>query len=191
MLRQGFGLGEPQQSRTKSEVAASPLPSRGSKRGRKCYVTRAFSGIANQGEINQKWLPKPCLLGSPKEGGSAVSLLRSRGSPTKGSKIRSGCLTAAFPGAQKSGRIRYATPAFLRVPNKREKIRIGYLTTAFSGAHRWADLLRSPCILGRHRCADLLRNPCILGRRQQGGEHENRPPHLCPLRGPQVYGIAT
>ena len=32
------------QKGTKSEVAASPLPSRGPKRGRKCYVTPTFSG---------------------------------------------------------------------------------------------------------------------------------------------------
>ena len=31
----------------KSEVAASPLPSRGRKRGRKCYVTTPFSGLPN------------------------------------------------------------------------------------------------------------------------------------------------
>ena len=60
-------------------MAASPLPSRGPKKGRKCYVTPAFSGIPNakRGEQNQKW------------------------SSTKGNKIRSGYLTPAFPGAQK------------------------------------------------------------------------------------------
>ena len=40
-------------------MAASPLPSRGPKRGRKCYVTPTFSGIPNakRGEQNQKWSP--------------------------------------------------------------------------------------------------------------------------------------
>ena len=91
-------------------MATSPLPSLGPKRGRKCYVTPAFSGIPNaklgdkirsgyltlaffgaqkraellrnpciledsqrqaRGE-NQKWLPHPCLLGGPKEGGIAT-----------------------------------------------------------------------------------------------------------------------
>ena len=72
-------LRDPQQRGTKSEVAASPLPSRGPKRGRKCYVTPAFSGISNAkcGEQNQKW------------------------SPTKENKIRSGRSTPAFSGAQK------------------------------------------------------------------------------------------
>ena len=74
-------LGGPQRQakRTKSEVATSPSPSRGPKRGLKCYVTRAFSGVPNtkRREQNQKW------------------------SPTKGNKIRSGYLTPAFSGAQK------------------------------------------------------------------------------------------
>ena len=37
--------GSPKQRGTKSEVAASPLPSRGPTSGRKCYGTPAFSGI--------------------------------------------------------------------------------------------------------------------------------------------------
>ena len=55
----------------------------------------------DDGEQHQKWLPHPCLLGGPKEGGNAMSPLHSRGSPTKGNKIRSGYLTSAFLGAQK------------------------------------------------------------------------------------------
>ena len=35
---------------TKSEVATSTLPPRGPKRGRKCYVTPAFSGVPNKGD---------------------------------------------------------------------------------------------------------------------------------------------
>ena len=89
----------------KSEVATSPLPSRGPKRGRKCYVTPAFSGVPNakRGEHNQKWLPHLCLLKGPKEGGNATSSLHSAGSPTPSirSKIRSGYVTLAFSGAQR------------------------------------------------------------------------------------------
>ena len=64
---------------TKIERAASLLLSRRPNRGRKCYVTRAFSGMPNAkcGEQNQKW------------------------PPTKGIKIKSGYLTCAFSGAQK------------------------------------------------------------------------------------------
>ena len=74
-------LGEPQrQARgAKSEVAASYLPSRGPKRGRKCNATPAFSGIpdAKRREQYQKW------------------------SITKGNKIERGYFTPSFTGAQK------------------------------------------------------------------------------------------
>ena len=53
---------------TNSEAVASSLPSRGPKRGRNCYVSRALSRIPRKREQNQKWLPQPCLLEGPKEG---------------------------------------------------------------------------------------------------------------------------
>ena len=58
MLHHPCILGGPQrQARgTKSDVATSPLPSRGPKRGLKCYITPAFSGVPNakSGEQYQK-----------------------------------------------------------------------------------------------------------------------------------------
>ena len=116
MLRHPCILRRPQERGRKSEVATSPLPSRGPERGQQCYVTRAFYRVRNaeRGEENQKWLPHPCLLGGPKGGKNATSPLAFSGvpiakcgeqnqkwSPTKRSKIRSGCLTPAFSGAQK------------------------------------------------------------------------------------------
>ena len=72
-----------QQRGTKSEVVASPLPSWGAKKGQKCYIIPAFLGIPNakRGEQNQKW------------------------SPTKANKILSGYLTPAFLGAQKRAHV--------------------------------------------------------------------------------------
>ena len=63
-------------------MATSPLPSRGAKKGRNCYVTPAFSGIPNAKRrdkirsayltptfaVAQKWaelLHNPCCLGDP------------------------------------------------------------------------------------------------------------------------------
>ena len=69
--------------------AMSPLHSRGS---------------PNKGGQNQKWLPHPYLLRGPKEGGSATSLTPTfSGVPNakRGEKIRSGCLSPTFSGAQK------------------------------------------------------------------------------------------
>ena len=81
MLCQPCILRDPEHTRRKSEVAASPLPSWGPKRGRKCYITPAFSGIPNIGEQNLKWVPHPYLLRGPKEGGNAMPPLHSRGIP--------------------------------------------------------------------------------------------------------------
>ena len=69
----------PLQKGTKSKVAASPLPCRGPRRGPNCYVTRAFSGIPNAKHVAQ-------IQNWP---------------PTKGNKIKSGCLTPFFLEAQK------------------------------------------------------------------------------------------
>ena len=51
-------LRDPQHRGTKSEVAASPLPSRGPKRGRKCYGTLAFSGVPYGRGQKRKWPTK-------------------------------------------------------------------------------------------------------------------------------------
>ena len=72
------------------------------KRGRKCYITPAFSRIPDTGEQNQKWLPRPYLLGGPKKGGRGTEIkvankraevLRHtciRGDPRKGDKVKGG-----------------------------------------------------------------------------------------------------
>ena len=109
MLRNPYDLGGPQrQARgAKSEGATSPLPSRGPKRGRKCYATPTFWGVTNakRKEQNQKWLPHPCLLGGTKEGGNATSPLHSWGSPTPsvGSKTRSSLPHSCVLGGPKEG----------------------------------------------------------------------------------------
>ena len=65
-------------------MAASPLPSRGPTRGRKCYQTLAFSGVPNKADIigrgcltpafsgakrRAEVLPNPCVLGGPQHKG--------------------------------------------------------------------------------------------------------------------------
>ena len=111
---------------TNSEVPTSPLPSRGPKRGRKCYVTPAFSGGPNpkRGEHNQKWPPHPCLLGGPKEGRNATSPLgawrwRSQ-RPAQGAK--SEVATSPLPSRRpKRARKCYVTPAFSEFPNAKRR----------------------------------------------------------------------
>ena len=160
-------LGGPQQRGTKSELAASTMPPRGPKSGWKCYVTFAFSGVPNKGNQNQNWLPQPCLLGGPKVGGSATSPLHSRGSPTKGNKIRIGYLNHAFSRAQKRAEVlrhrcilggpkqrgKYSQLAALAMPSQGPKSgRKCYFTPAFSGVPNKGEpnqnWLPHPCRLG-------------------------------------------
>ena len=143
-------LGDPQDRGTKSEVATAPLPSQGPKRGRKCYATPAFSGIPNIGEGNQKWLPHPCLLMGPKEGGNATSPLHSRGSPTPsaGSKIRSGP-------QQRGRKSEVASPLPSQGPKRGWKC---YATPAFSGIPKIGE-----------QNLKWLPHPCLLRGPKEGG----------------------
>ena len=82
---------------TQSQVAASPLPSRGPTRGWKCYVTPAFSGVPKQGDPITSGCLTPAFSGAHKR----VEVLchpAFLGVPKQGDKIRSGCLTPAFSG---------------------------------------------------------------------------------------------
>ena len=102
-------LGDPQQRGAESEV------------------------FPNKGEQNQNWLPHPYLLRGPKEGRSAMSPLRSRGSPTKEDGNKSGPQKGASA----------TSPLCSRgSPNKGTKSKV---------AHKWAEVLRNPYVLGGPR----------------------------------------
>ena len=68
-----------------SELATSPLPSRGPTSGRNFLLRHPciLRGPQQRGE-NQKWLPQPCLLRGPKVGGIATSPVYSRGPQQRG-----------------------------------------------------------------------------------------------------------
>ena len=135
-------LGEPEQRGTKSEVAASPLPSRGPKRGQNCYVTPAFSGNPNKGEQNQKWVRHPCLLGGPQRQARGA---KSEVSPTKGNKIRSGCLTPPFLGAQKRAEM-LCHPCILR--GSQRQARGAKSEVSPTKGNKNENCLSHPCLLG-------------------------------------------
>ena len=82
--------------------------------------------------------------------------------PFSGDKIRSGCLTIAFSGAQKRAEVLH-NPCILRGPQtKGDKIRIGGLTAAFWGAQKRAEVLRNPCVLGSPQTkGDKIRIGCL------------------------------
>ena len=177
-------LGDPQLRGTKLKVAAPPLPSRGPKRGRKCYITLAFLGIPNVGDKNQKWLPHPCLVGGLGEGPIAMSTVHSRGSPTPstGRKFKSGPLqrgtkskVAASPLSSrrpKRGRKCYITPACSGIPNLGDKNQKRLPHLCFSGAQKRAEMLHHPCILGdpqlRGRKSKVAASP-LPSRGPKGG----------------------
>ena len=120
---------------TKSEVAASPLPSRGPKRGWSCYAYRHCKGSPTKGKKSE----------------AATSPLPSRGSPKPNAGQESELGTSPLPSrGPKRGWACYATPAFSRVPNAKrgDKIRSGCLALAFSGAQKRAKWRHNPCILG-------------------------------------------
>ena len=172
LLRNHCILGGPQrQARgTKSEVPASPLPSRGPTNGRKCYITLAFSGVPNT-KGGEKWFSHPCLLRGPQMGGNATSPLHSWGHPTASTGTKSEVATSPLPShTPTNGRKCYVTRAFSRVPaqargTKSEVVasppsrgpiggRKCYATAAFSGVpnancgeqnQKW---LPHPCLLG-------------------------------------------
>ena len=138
----------------KSEVAASTQPSRRPKRGRKCYVTPAFLGVPNakRGDQIQKWLPHPCLLGSPKKSENVPWPLHSPGSPTPsaGTKIRSGHLTPAFSAPQCRGEM-LRHHCILRVPQRQaggSGIRSGSPTPSFFGAEKREERYVTPALSG-------------------------------------------
>ena len=147
--------------------------------GRKCYITRAFSGVPkDMGDKIRiggahKWaemLHHPCILGDPQRhggqnqncwgpqmGGNGKSPPHSRGSPKSwGTKSE----LVGPTGARKC----YITPAFSGIPKDMgDKIRT-------DGAHKWAEMLHHPRILG--------------DRQRYGGQNQN-------WWGPQVGGNAT
>ena len=165
-------------------IGSSAMPSWGHKCGRKCYVSPAFSGVPNKWEPNQNCLPQPrgiksqlaashAFSGVQKLGECATSPPCSRGSPTKGNKIRIGCLSHAFSGAQKwlevlcypcirggpqqrgkeSEVAAVAVPS--RVPNRGRRCDV---TRAFSGAPD-----NGSAFSGAQMCTEVLCHPCILG----------------------------
>ena len=168
----------------KSEAAASPLPSRGPKRGGNCYTTPAFSGILKKGYKSRSGYLTPAFSRAQKR----VELLRNPcilgGSPTPSTGPKSEMAASPLPcrGA-KRGWDCYATPAFPGVPNAKrgDKIRSGCLTPAFSQSQKTAELLHNPCILGGGGRG---------GRRQARGKNQRSPPHPCLLANLKEGGIA-
>ena len=135
--------------------------------------------VPKKGEQNQKWMPHPCLLGGPKEGGNATSPLHSQGSLEEGTK--SELAPSPLPSrGPKRGQACYVTPAFSGVPKRGDKIRIGCLTPAFSGAETPSaggelEVVPSPLpSRGPKRGRNCYATPAFSGVPKEGNKHGRR-----------------
>ena len=175
---QSLGSTTPSAGR-QSEVATSPLPSRGPRTWRNSCFTLAFSGVPNgkhQEIIRSGYLTpafsrarkmaallrNPCILGAPK-----------RQARVDNEKWLPEPCFLEGPTTWRKG---YVTTAFSGDPNakRRETIRSGYLTPAFSGTQKRAELLCDPCILRGPQHQARVDNekwpaqPCLLGNLDHG-----------------------
>ena len=201
----------------KSEVATSHLPSRGPKKRaelRHNPYTLAGPQYQARGD-NQKWLPHPCFVGGPKEGGIATQPLHSRGPPTPTAGRKSELATSRLPSrGPKRGRRYNVTPTFSGVPNHNgNKITIDYLTLTFSRAQKRlncyiiaafsgvpnakrAEKFRSGYLTrafsGGQKRAEVLCDLRSLGgpQHQARGENQKCLPQPCLLRCPKEGGMA-
>ena len=201
--------------------ALSGVPNKGDNITSGCFAP-PFSGAHKRAELlpyilegaqqrgqNQKWLPYPCLARGPQKGTIAMQRLHSRGSPTRGYKIRSGYLTPVFSGAHKRAEVP-CNPFILKGPQQRgqnqkwlphpclivgqKKGKNSYVTLAFSGVTKEGEEVKHGCLTlafsGDHKREQQLHNFCILGGSQPRGRSETWLPHSLLLRSPQKGAIA-
>ena len=178
MLHHPFILGGPQQNGKNQS---------GPKRGQKCYITPAFSGVQNKGDK---------IKAGPKEGRNATSPLHSRGYPTKGTKskwaqkrvemLHHPCILGGPQqrGQNQSGSKRgqkcYITPSFSGLPNKGGQdqnwlaqpclfkgTKVG--GNAMSPLHSRGAPTKGTKSKRAKKRAQMLHHPCILGGLRQRG----------------------
>ena len=168
VLRNRYILGETQKGEKIKSGCLTPTFSGAHKKAEVPHNPCILRDPQRRGQ-HRKWLPHRGLVKGPREGGSAVLPLHSRGVPKQGDKIKNGYLRRAFSGPHKRRKC-YVSPAFSGVPNKGGKIRSGCLTPAFSGAHRRTEVLRYTCILGGspRQNQKWLPHACLLGGPQEG-----------------------
>ena len=139
----------------------------GPKRGRKCYVTPAFSGVPNKGGQNQK---------SKRTLGVTMMLLV----PKRGFKDCPGFLNSTGRLGPKRGRKCYVTPAFSRVPNKggqnqKSKRTLGVTMMLLVPKRGFKDcpgFLNSTGRLGPKRGRKCYVTPAFSGVPNKGGQNQ-------------------
>ena len=173
----------------------------GPKRGQKCYITLAFSGVSDKGGQNQNWMAQPCLFRGRKLGGNATSPLHSRGSRTKGRKKKRAQKRAEMlhhlcilggphqrgqnQSGPKRGRKCYIPRAFSRVQNKGDKIKACPKEgrNATSPLHSRGSPSKRTKSKWAQKRAEMLHHPSLLGVPNKGGQHQNWLAQPCLFRG--------
>ena len=151
---------------------------------RRCYITLAFSGVPKQGDK---------VNGGPQLGGSAISSLRSRGAPNKGTKSMVakkwaevlhhpsvlGCPQTRGQSQCRptSEREYYITPAFWEVPQQRDKVKGGPQVggSATSSLRSRGSPSKGTKSKVAHKWAEVLHHPCVLGGPQTRGQSQRWP----------------
>ena len=121
------------------------------------YVSKPFGGARGGGglhHVHYVFFKKKVLSAHYVPTTCAPTTVVHRVQETKGDKIRSGCLTRTFSGAQKWAEMLHKPLHSWGSPNKEGQ------------NHNW---LPNPCLLGGHKWAEMLHNPCFLGGPQQRG----------------------
>ena len=145
----------------------------GPKRGRKCYVTPAFSGVPNKGEQNQKSTP---TLG--------VTMMHH--ATKRGFKDCPGFLNSTGRVGPKRGRKRHVTPAFSGVPNKGEQNQKSTPTLGVTMMHHATKrgfkdcpgFLNSTGRLGPKRGRKCYVTPAFSGVPNKGEQNQKSTPTL-------------
>ena len=161
-------------------MSTSPLPFQGPKKGRKCYVNLALSGVLNTKcaeKIRSAYLTHAFL-------GARKRVVHSQGSPTPSAGRKSEVPTSALPCERtRRGRKCSVSHAFSGVPNAKRGggIGSGCLTPAFFGAQNKVEVLCDPCTLmgpqhqARGENHRWLPHPCLLGGVEEGGAFSGVP----------------
>ena len=152
--------------------------------GRKCYITPGFSGVPKQGDKGK---------GGSQVGGSATSLIRSRGSPNKGTKSKVAHKWAevlhhpCVPGGPQtrrhshrwptSGRSCYITLAFSGFPNQGHKVNGGPQVggSATSPLRSRGSPNKKTKSKVAYKWGEVVHHPCVLGVPQTWGQSQRWP----------------
>ena len=189
-------------------MSASPLPSPGPTRGRKCYVTPAFPVVHTQGDKfrrgcltpavsgGQKWtevLRNPCVLRGPQTGGQNHKWVPHPcllGGPKEGKSAMQPLHSWGYLNKGTKSEVA-ASPLPSCRPTRGRKC---YLTLAFSGVPNEGDKIRSGCltpVFSRvHKWAEVLRNPYLV-RGPQEVRHLTLPQHLGEFKGTKSEVVAS